>query len=85
MKDIPIVNTLHRRAFSYFYISFFNQIKTILIIRQILGWYILITLKSMYPTLLMHLSIAGYPNFVKFLAIMSSATVCNCIFVCIWT
>ena len=50
--------------------------------RHILGWHILLTLTWIYPTLLMHKSVEGYPVFfLQILAIMNSAAVHNCILV----
>ena len=65
-----------------FFFFFFNETEISLMPeRHILGWYILFALTWMYPTLLVHSSIEGYPDLFKFLPIMNSAAVHNFILV----
>ena len=49
-----------------------------------MGWHVLLALTWIYPSLIMHSSIEGYPDYFKLLSIMDSAAVPKFIFVCVW-
>ena len=52
--------------------------------KHILGWHVLLALTWVYPDLIMHSSIEGYPDYFKLLTLMDSAAVPKFIFVCFW-
>ena len=52
--------------------------------RHNLGWCVLVPLISVYTNVLAHSSTEGYPEFLKFVAIVNRTAVQHCIFICIW-
>ena len=45
-----------------------------------MGWHVLLALTWIYPNLIMHSSIEGYPDYFKLLTIMDNAAVPKFIF-----
>ena len=68
----------------FFFFSWKWTSATLTAERHILGWHVLLALTWIYPDLIMHSSIEGYPDYFKLLTLMDSAAVPKFIFVCVW-